>query len=593
MKHRIAIVALFAITCPALAQADDKSDVEKQIKAFQLDPQHAQKMAKGLELFKKQVRAILKKRCLKCHGGGDIQSEFDLSTRKDLLKGGAEGVAFTLGKAKGSRLMDLVEHREQPFMPYNEEQLTQKEITAISTWIDLGAPYDEPLVASKATAKPWTARKVDEKDRQWWAFQPLASPQPPKVKDAKWPLNDIDRFVLKRLEDKGINPNGSIDRRRYIRRATFDLIGLPPTPEEITEFVNDKSPDAFDRLLTRLLESQHYGERWARHWLDVARFAESSGFEHDYNRDFAFHYRDFVIKALNADMPYDQFVRWQLAGDEFAPDDPLALMATGFLGAGVFPTQITKNEVERTRYDALDDMAATSGSAMLGLTIGCARCHDHKFDPIPQADYYRFLSTFTTTVRSNIDLDLDPAAYKRNKAEFDKQHAPVAAKLKKFEAEELPRRFAEWEKTADIAKLSSGWQVLDLTEFKSHGGATLTKQPDGSILATEKNPQFDKYTFVAVTKSTGITGFRIEALAHPSFVRSGPGRAGNGNFDLTNLIVTAEPLVGGNKPVTVKLQNAKATFEQKPSLLVKYVIDNNKKSGWAVDPQFGKDHAAV
>ena len=162
-----------------------------------------------------------------------------------------------------------------------------------------------------------------------------------------------------------------------------------------------------------VLNSPHYGERWARHWLDVARFAESHGFEHDYDRPFAFHYRDFVIKALNRDLPYDEFTRWQLAGDEIDPKNPLAMMATGFLGAGVFPTQITANEVEPSRYDALDDMAATTGTAMLAMTIGCARCHDHKFDPIPTADYYRFTSTFTTAVRSNQEILLNQTEYEK------------------------------------------------------------------------------------------------------------------------------------------------------------------------------------
>src|SRR4029079_18845019 len=182
----------------------------------------------------------------------------------------------------------------------------------------------------------------------------------------------------------------------------------------------------------------------ARHWLDVARFAESSGFEHDYDRPNAFHYRDFVIRAFNADMPYDQFVDWQLAGDEFAPGDPEAMMATGFLGAGVFPTQITANEVERTRYDALDDMLSTTSSAFLGLTVGCARCHDHKFDPIPTQDYYRLLSTFTTVVRSDVELDLDPAASARALAVHEAEKARLAGELAALEGGELREKFNAW-----------------------------------------------------------------------------------------------------------------------------------------------------
>ncbi len=179
---------------------------------------------------------------------------------------------------------------------------------------------------------------------------------------------------------------------------------MPPSPEEVDAFVNDPAPDAYERLVDRLLASPHCGERFARHWMDVARFAESHGYEQDYDRPFAYHYRDFLIRAFNDDMPYDQFVHWQLAGDELAPDDPLAMAATGFLGAGAFPTQLTEAEFESARYNELDDMVATTGVAFLGLSVGCARCHDHKYDPIPSEDYYRMAAVFTTTIRSEIDV---------------------------------------------------------------------------------------------------------------------------------------------------------------------------------------------
>src|SRR5205814_8530217 len=189
-----------------------------------------------------------------------------------------------------------------------------------------------------------------------------------------------------------------------IRRAYFDLVGLPPPPEEVDQFSKDSSPDSYPKLIDKLLASPRFGERWARHWLDLDRFAESPGFEHDYDRPSAYHYRDFVIEALNRDLPFDTFVKWQIAGDEYAPDNPLALKATGFLAAGVHSTQITKAEVEKHRYDEMDDKISTLSTAFLGLSVGCARCHDHKYDPIPQRDYYRMLATFTTTVRSDTEL---------------------------------------------------------------------------------------------------------------------------------------------------------------------------------------------
>ena len=237
-------------------------------------------------------------------------------------------------------------------------------------------------------------------DQGHWAFQPLRSValRPVAMQADGWPRTPIDHFILARLADHQLQPGGHADRYKLIRRAYFDLVGLPPPPAEVAAFAGDDSSDAYVKLVARLLDSKHYGERWARHWLDVARFGESNGYEHDEDRPAAFHYRDFVIKALNEDMPYDQFVRWQLAGDLLVPDDPVARAATGFLVAGVENVTQTRKEFERERYDQLDDMVSTVGTAMLGMTIGCARCHDHKYDPLTQRDYYRLVSSFARTV---------------------------------------------------------------------------------------------------------------------------------------------------------------------------------------------------
>lgn len=368
-----------------------------------VDPAHAEKMARGLKLFQEQVGPLLKERCLYCHGGDATESGLNLATREGLLRGGERGKAVVVGQASESLLVKVIRYQAEPNMPEDTAKLKDEEIAAIAKWIDLGAPYEKPLIDPETAPVDWRERQVPAAARNWWSFQPLASVEPPAAGHG-WARGPIDRFVAARHAEQELTAAPEADRRTLIRRVYLDVLGLPPTPEQVDAFTSDPRPDAYERMVDRVLADPGYGERWGRHWLDVARFAESHGFEQDYNRDFAFHYRDFVIAALNEDMPYDQFVRWQLAGDELAPDNPWAMKATGFLGAGVFPTQITKNEVERTRYDALDDMAATTGTAMLGLTIGCARCHDHKFDPLPQADYYRFVSIFTTTVRSNIEL---------------------------------------------------------------------------------------------------------------------------------------------------------------------------------------------
>ncbi len=564
--------------------------------AAEFDPAHVEKMEQGLKLFQAEVRGIFIEHCLDCHGGDEVESRFDLATRKGLMRGGAHGAAVVSGKAKESRLVALISHNENPNMPEGGDKLPPAAIEAVATWIDLGAPYDRPLVENPRDPDAWVDRKIDAKARDHWAFKPLATAAPPKLENDRWSQTNVDRYVLAKLREKKLEPNPLADRRRLIRRAYYDLIGLPPTAAETEAFVADPDPEAHAKLIERLLESPHYGERWGRHWLDTARFAESHGFEQDYDRPHAYVFRDFVIEALNQDMPFDQFVRWQLAGDEYEPENPLALKATGFLGAGVFPTQITANEVERTRYDALDDMIATTGTSMLGLTIGCARCHDHKFDPIPAGDYYRLINTFATTVRSNLDVNIDPVGFRVAKEAFDKEHAPLLAARDAFEKEQLPQRLAEWEASESVTALQqSAWQVLKVVDAKSKGGATLTPQEDGSILASGKNPDQERFTFTASLPAGKYTGIRLEALAHPSLVKGGPGRASNGNFALSDFRVTHRPAADKKaEPKALKLTNPQATFEQTPqNLYVRFTIDDNPQSAWAVDPQFGKDHVAT
>lgn len=551
----------------------------------------AAKLAQGLDVFKKDVRPALVQHCGKCHLGDDVEGEFDLGTREALLRGGTSKAAILPGDAKNSLLYKMITHEKKPKMPAEADKLPDDLIAKIGAWIDLGAPYDEPLVKNEGVPA-WTRKIISPEQRQHWAYQKLNVVAPPMVADQGWSRNGIDQFIWQKQHAAGLTPNATADKRKLIRRAYFDLTGLPPSPQEVTEFQNDQSPQAFEKIVDRLLTSQHYGEKWARHWLDLARFAESHGYEHDYDRPSAYHYRDFVIQALNQDLPYNTFVKWQLAGDELAPDNNLALMATGYLAAGVHSTQITANEVEKHRYDEMDDILATTGTAMLGLTFGCARCHDHKYDAIPQADYYRLLSTFATTVRTEVDLDMDPAWYKQALAQFEVAHAPVAAELEKFEREQIPGKLAKWEVEGAALTQAAQWLVLDQLDAKSAGGATLTPQADGSILATDKKPDNDTYTFIATTDLTNVTSLRLEALADPSMVKGGPGRADNSNFALTEIRVTAAPKNAPTQIETLKLINPRASFEQK-GLPVAAAIDGNVGSGWAVDPEFGKTQIAA
>jgi hypothetical protein len=531
--------------------------------------------------FIHQIQPIFKESCYSCHGPEKSKGGLRLDIKARALKGGENGAAIVPGDStKSSLLTRLTSRDEDERMPQKADPLSEDRIKLIRDWIDQGAVWPEAVAGSDPA--------------KHWAFQPLTHPQPPHVTQKKWVRTPIDQFILAKLEERKIRPNDLASRRKLIRRAYLDLLGLPPKPEEVEVFVGDNSPKAYEKLLDRLLDSPQYGERWARHWLDAARFAESDGFEQDTDRKNAYWYRDFVIRALNDDMPYNQFVKWQLAGDEFAPDDPWAMAATGFIGAEQFPTQLTEAEFEQARYDEIDNMSGTTGTAMLGLTVGCARCHDHKFDPISNQEYYRLASTFTTTIRSEIDLDFNPQKYTAAKKKFDSAHAPLVAAREKFENEKLPDRLADWVNTRSPdngAKLQ--WIVLEPTEIKSKGDATFTAQSDGSLLASGKNPDFDTLTFIARTSLTNITAVRIEALTHSSFVKNGPGRADNGNFDFTDLRLTANRIDGQEKPDTVKLLNPKSTFDQGTNLAVKLVVDADKKSGWAIDPQFGKDHAAT
>ncbi len=592
--RKLAISGFFAgvlmMFCPAAAAQDE-----------QLDPEHARQMAAGRELFRRDVRQVFVGRCLKCHGGKETEGEFSLATRDELLRGGSSGKAVDLKNVSASLLLQLIKHEEEPVMPEDGAKLDQRQIDAIAKWIGLGAPYDKPLrTGSDDDPLAWTRRTIEPSDRDFWSFQPLQEVPAPKVGDDSWPRTVIDRFIQIKLADANITPNPPASRRTLLRRAYFDLIGLPPSPAEVDEFINDPDPQAYEKLIDRLLASKHHGERVGRHWLDIARFAESHGFEQDYDRPHAYHYRDFVIKAFNADMPFDQFVRWQIAGDEIAPDDPLAMMATGFLGAGVFPTQLTEKEFESSRYDELDDMVATMGTAMLGITVGCARCHDHKFDPIPARDYYQLVSAFRSAIRSNVEIDLDRQGTAAALAKWNTELAPLQAALKQFEQDELPDRFERFLESVrtrsqqEASGANAPWITLAASSVRSDNGASFVAKADGSYLVTGKNADFDVYTFQTETNLQDITSLRLEALADDSMTKRGPGRAGNGNFGLSRISLSVQPIDGTGEATEVKLLDPRVTFQQNDgNLSIASSLDQSPKSGWAVDPKFGQDHAAT
>jgi cytochrome c553 len=356
------------------------------------------------------VAKLLEARCAECHNRAKFEGGLDLTTRVALLKGGETGPAIAPQPEK-SLLYQLVSHQKKPGMPHKRDKLADADVKLLAEWLKAGTPYDRELKPPAVEKTEKKAFAITDADRKHWAFLPLARPEPPAGAAA----HPIDRFIQAKLKEAGLAPAPPASRETLLRRAALDLTGLPPTPAEIDAFVNDPAPGAWEKVVDRLLASPRYGERWGRHWLDLARFAETDGFEHDAVRPHSWRYRDYVIRSFNADKPFDRFVREQIAGDELWPGDPEALVATGFnlLGADMVDSS---DQVQR-RLNTLTDMTDVTSAVFLGLTLGCARCHDHKFEPLAQKDYYKLMAFFT------------PATFKRETP------VPTAAERAACEAE--------------------------------------------------------------------------------------------------------------------------------------------------------------
>jgi hypothetical protein len=348
--------------------------------------------------FDDEVAPVLARRCLDCHSGPEPKGKLDLSRKERALAGGEGGAAIVPGKPEESPLWEKVAAGEMP----PKAPLPEAERVVLRNWIASGAAWGtDPIDTFRVT----TDRRAG---RDWWSLQPVVRPSPPAVQRDGWARSPIDRFVLATLEARGLAPAPEADRRTLIRRLSFDLTGLPPSPEEVDTFRNDPRPDAYERLVDRLLASPQYGVRWARRWLDLARYGESNGFEFDEFRPNAWRYRDWVVDAINRDLPFDEFARLQLAGDVIRPEDPGAVAATGFLVAGAYDSvgQNQQSEAMKAvvRGDELEDVIGAVGQTFLGLTVNCARCHDHKFDPIRQAEYYRLASALGGVRHGERDL---------------------------------------------------------------------------------------------------------------------------------------------------------------------------------------------
>ena len=355
----------------------------------------------ALEFFEKRVRPILANRCYPCHGPdtGQGQAGLRLDSLSGMLQGGRSGPAVVPGKPRKSLFILAVNHDTFVQMP-PKTKLPRAEVRVLTEWVRAGALWpDAEAPVVQRSARSGDPVEFTEEEKSFWAFQPVVDPEVPEVENGRWAQNPLDRFVLSQLEARALSPAPAADPRTLIRRATIDLHGLPPTPEEETAFLADDSTDAFGRVVERLLASPRYGERWGRHWLDVARYADSNGMDDNLTYADAWRYRDYVIAAFNKDTPYDQFVREQLAGDLLTTwaDEERAesLVATGFLMIG--PKMLAEDDPVKQQMDFVDEQLDTTGRAFMGLTMGCARCHDHKFDPLRMADYYSLAGIFKST----------------------------------------------------------------------------------------------------------------------------------------------------------------------------------------------------
>jgi mono/diheme cytochrome c family protein len=419
-------------------------------------PQEAQAQRAQEEFFEARIRPVLATHCFDCHTESP-KAGLRLDSRAALLKGGARGPAIIAGNADASLLMQAVTHEHATLrMPKGGPKLTDAAIADLRRWINEGAMWPAAVTAKN----PYL---IKPEHKSFWSFQPVGKPATPAVKGATH--NAVDAFLLAQLESKKLAFNPSADKRTLLRRVTFDLTGLPPTPEEIAAFERDRSPDAFARVVDRLLASPHYGERWARHWLDVARYSDTVGMI-DAGRNlqqwfpFAYTYRDWVVRALNEDLPYDQFIQQQLAADKLPNNERKNLAALGFIA-------LSRGGLNATKEERIDDKVDVVTRGLLGLTVSCARCHNHKFDPIPTADYYSLYTIFANVKEPNELPLLDPAASKENK--FTRELEGERAKIEKDIAERRQKRYPElkalYRTAPEIAKCLLG--VAQTRELKT------------------------------------------------------------------------------------------------------------------------------
>ena len=524
--------------------------------------------------FNRDVRPILSANCFSCHGP-------DKKARKAKLRlDTREGALFDLGgyraleptKADDSELILRIETDDPDDLmppPDSGHELTAGDRRVLREWVNAGGEYDTH-----------------------WSFKrPVKAPLP-NLAQKDWPWHPLDHFVLKRLEMNGMSPSHDADRYRWIRRVSLDLTGLPPTPEEADAFLGDKSEKAYEKVVDRLLDSSAYGEHWARMWLDLARYADTKGYEKDRHRDIWI-YREWVINALNDDMPFDQFTTEQLAGDLLPNPTPDQLVATAF-HRNTMSNDEGGTDNEEFRVAAVKDRVDSTVQVWMGLTMGCAKCHSHKYDPITSDEYYKFYAYFNQTEDNDHPKDLPvyrvvPKENREKREALKKELVDKMAELWKAKKDELPE-LLKWLKGKK--SLEAQWAHFTPEKATSKNGATLSVRDDFSVLASGKSPGTDQYTLTGILPTGTYHTLRLDALTHSSLGnRNGPGRnRKHPNFVLSELAFERLPAKGGSIQA-VKIKSATADFEQK-GWPVTGAFDGNPKTGWAISPKFGSDHLA-
>src|SRR5215471_62766 len=537
--------------------------------------------------FAGKIRPIFAERCYQCHGTDTQQNGLRLDSLAATLKGSASGRIVIPGDSEKSRLVRRLMGLERPQMPYGSPPLGANEIALIRDWIDQGASGPdsmEPIVAAKPV--------------KHWAYVKPVRPELPQVKNAAWCRNPADYFVLAQLEPKGISPSPEADKETLIRRLSLDLIGLPPTIQEVDAFLADRSPTAYEAVVDRLLASAHYGERWARPWLDMARYGDSNGFENDALR-VAWKFRDWVIGALNRDMSFKQFTIEQIAGDMLPNATVEQQIASGF-HRNTLLNREGGTDPEEQQWLSSVDRVNTTATVWLGTTLQCAQCHNHKYDPFTQRDYYRFLAFFNTArydIRTegqgeiwqhepDLLLPTPEQEARRNQLEAGIARLQVVLDT---QTPELDAAQALWE--TDMKGASTQWTILRPKRVTSLGHAKLKLLEDKSILASGKNPEADTYVVEARANLAPITGLRLEVLSDHSLPNGGPGRDPEGNFFLSDVELEASPADGNAVARKIVFKEGLADESQSGYDVSNLVKQAPGRTGWAIDKSAGIGHA--